>query len=199
MNAVSNLFSSSMQMGAVFTGVFAVIFVFLLVYLRAQRGTGLRSSDVFAEETHSSRLIALIFLLPAAVQLGGAVSIPIAGVRVALGLAAALMLIGAVFAWDGFHYQFSPAGVDIRTLGFRLRSIHASDIHGYEVAPWNVLGGYGIRGLGSRRAYVWGNRGVRIRTGAGEVFLGHSQPEKIVQDLDLITHRHEVREGGFSS
>ena len=51
---------------------------------------------------------------------------------------------------------------------------------------WNPLYGYGIRGLGERRAYVWGNRGVRIKTSDGEVFLGHSNPDRIVHDLDVI-------------
>ncbi len=61
------------------------------------------------------------------------------------------------------------------------------------------MGGYGIRGIGDRRAYVWGNRGVRIKTSEGEVFLGHSEPEKIVRDLDLITHNHEAREASRGS
>jgi hypothetical protein len=54
------------------------------------------------------------------------------------------------------------------------------------VDSWNVLGGYGIRGLGDRKAYVFGNRGVRITTSDGEVFLGHSEPERIIRDLDAM-------------
>ena len=34
--------------------------------------------------------------------------------------------------------------------------------------------GYGIRGIGERRAYVWCNSGVRIMLSDGEVFLGHT-------------------------
>jgi len=194
-----NLSQSSMQMGTMFVGLCTAIFVFLLIYLRTQRGATLRPSVVFAEETHNSHIFALVFLVPAIVQMGGAIAVPIAAVRVALGMAAAFGLIGAVFVWDGFHYQFSPAGVDIRTLGFRLRSIHTADIQGYAVAPWSIWGGYGIRGLGRRRAYVWGSQGVRIRTGRGEVFLGHEDPEKIVHDLDLVTGNHEAGEGAFPS
>ena len=59
---------------------------------------------------------------------------------------------------------------------------------------WKVIGGYGIRGLGNRRAYVWGTHGVRIKTTQGEVFLGHSEPEKIIRDLDLVTRNHEASE-----
>ncbi len=156
-------------------------------------------ANVFAEETHSSSLIALMFLVPVAAQINFAIMVPITGIRVALGLGAALMFGGAALAWDGFHYQFSPAGVDIRTLGFHLRFIPAADIREYAVAPWSIRGGFGIRGLGGRRAYVWGNRGVRITTAEGEAFLGHSEPERLVRDLDLITRNHEARGAGFPS
>jgi hypothetical protein len=47
-------------------------------------------------------------------------------------------------------------------------------------------GGYGIRGSGERRAYIWGNTGVRLELSDGEVFLGHREPERIVHDLDFI-------------
>ena len=163
------------------------------------QGVGGSSSDVFAEERHSSRIFGLVFLLLALAEVVAAIALPIGGIRVALGLGAALMLMGAVFAGGGFRYRFSPAGLDIRSLGLRLGSIYAADIQGYEVASWGILGGYGIRGLGGRRAYVWGNRGVRMRTSAGEVFLGHDEPEKIVRDLDLIAGKHEAREAVFRS
>jgi hypothetical protein len=74
-----------------------------------------------------------------------------------------------------------------------LRSIPSGQIKSYEISCWNPLDGYGIRGIGDRRAYVWGNRGIRIKTAEGEVFLGHSRPEKVVHDLDLMTHKHEGR------
>ena len=192
-----NLSQSSLQIGPIIAGLFAAILVFGLIYLRAQRGATLPPADVFAEETHNSNAFALVLLVPAIVQMSGAITIPVAGVRLALGLAAAFMLVCAVFAWDGFRYRFSPAGVEIRSLGFRLRSIHAPDIRGYEVAPWSVLGGYGIRGLGDRRAYVWGNRGVCIRTSEGEVFLGHREPETLIRDLDFVTRGHEVGASKF--
>jgi hypothetical protein len=57
----------------------------------------------------------------------------------------------------------------------------------YSIEPWTLRRGYGIRGIGSTRAYVWGNKGVHIKTTNGEVFLGHSDPERIVRDLDLMT------------
>jgi hypothetical protein len=121
--------------------------------------------------------------------------VPLPGLKLALGLGMPLLGLGAAMAGAGFHYVFTPAGVEIRTLRFRLRSIPAYSIQSYAVDRWNVLGGYGIRGIGERRAYVWGNPGVRIKTSEGEVFLGHADPEKIVRDLDLIKHNPATREG----
>lgn len=141
---------------------------------------------VLAEETHRSRLWGLVLASPLAIVLAVTASLPNLGVRLAL-LAVGLVTLGAaVMAWSGFHYLFTSNGVEIRTLGFRLRFIPKEHIEEYAVANWSIAGGYGIRGLGDRRAYVWGNKGVRIKTTEGEVFLGHSEPDRIVQDLDLL-------------
>lgn len=189
-----NLGQGSITVAPVAFTIIVAISAFVMVFLRAQRGTILPDSPLLSEETHTARRFALVFLIPATPMVASAMVVPIAGVRATLIAAALVMLGAAAMAWDGFHYLFSPAGVDIRTLGFRLRSIHAGDIRSYAVDRWNVLGGYGIRGLGDRRAYVWGNRGVRIKTSAGEVFLGHSEPEKIVRDLDMVINHqgHEA-------
>jgi len=45
----------------------------------------------------------------------------------------------------------TSTGVEVRTMGFRLRSIPVEQIRGYTVGPWSVAGGYGIRELKSRR------------------------------------------------
>ena len=100
----------------------------------------------------------------------------------------------AALAWSGFHYRFTTHGVEISTLGFRLRSIPLQNIKAYAVAPWNAMGGYGIRGIGERRAYVWGNTGVRIMLSDGEVFLGHAEPERIMNDLNAIRQTQKARE-----
>jgi len=71
-------------------------------------------------------------------------------------------------------------------LGFRLRSVPLAQIQDYAIQPWSWVRGYGIRGVGASRAYVWGNRVVHIRTNDGEIFLGHSNPERIVRDLDAM-------------
>jgi hypothetical protein len=147
----------------------------------------------FAEEQHGSVMWALVMIVPAFGMVFFAGNVPLAGIRLTLIVSAIILFAAAAMAWSGFHYSFSPSGVEIRTLGIRVRSISAADIRSYAVDRWNVIGGYGIRGLGNRRAYVWGNSGVRIKTTQGEVFLGHSEPEKIIRDLDAITY-HQRRE-----
>jgi len=189
-----NLSGASIPLSAIGIVLFVSIFIFVAIFLRSPRGSELPGSTVITEETHSAPFLAIVFAVPTAVMILGALTVPIIGIKLTLAAAALATLGAAGMAWDGFHYVFSPAGVEVRTLGFRLRSIHAEEIRSYMSDRWNTLGGYGIRGLGNRRAYVWGNRGVRISTSDGEVFLGHSDPEKIVRDLDEITN-HKGHEG----
>ena len=129
-----------------------------------------------------------------AVEVGVIAVIPLGGLRWVMALPALLLLAAAALAWSGFHYRFSGHGVEISTLGFRLRSIPLENIRAYAIAPWNPMGGYGIRGIGERRAYVWGNTGVRLMLSDGEVFLGHGEPEKIMQDLNSIRQNQKARE-----
>ncbi|MGA8151000.1 MAG: DUF1648 domain-containing protein [Terriglobales bacterium] len=162
------------------------IFAFMAVYLFASRREALPPSDVIAEEVHGSPLFGFLFAL----MLGGTLLLlrtaPTAPVRMFIGLISLLLLVSGLAAWSGFHYFFTRRGVEIRALGFRLRSIPADQIKQYGIQSWNLLRGYGIRGVGNRRAYVWGNRGVQLTTSQGEVFLGHDDPDRIVRDLDMI-------------
>jgi uncharacterized protein DUF1648 len=143
--------------------------------------------DVIAVETHSSPLWGLIILLAV---VGPAVSValvPSAPARVALAAVAVIGLSALAMAWGGFQYRFLRHGVEIRTLGYRLRTIPKQAIVSYSIEPWTRLRGYGIRGIGNTRAYVWGNQVVHIKTINGDVFLGHSDPERIIRDLDGMT------------
>jgi Protein of unknown function (DUF1648) len=157
------------------------------IFLGTKRGASLPLAGVIAEESHGSRAWSLLFIALLLVQFAAAVVIPTPPVRIASAILGGLFAVIAVHVWTGFQYFFSSAGVEIRTLGFRLRSIPREDIKQYGVESWNPLRGYGIRGIGNRRAYVWCNQGVRIQTTEGEVFLGHNEPERIVRDLDAIT------------
>jgi hypothetical protein len=180
------------------TGISAAIVV-VIIALGTRRGVQLPTGNVLAIERHDSKILGLVLGAAAVAMTAVIAAIPVVGIRIALGTAVLLMLASATLAWDGFRYVFSSSGLEIRTLGFRLRSIPAADITSYTIDRWNIIGGYGIRGVGDKRAYVWGRRGVLIKTLDGELFLGHDSPEQIVRDLDSITGNHEARGAAFSS
>jgi hypothetical protein len=129
---------------------------------------------------------ALVFLLFTALEFAIFAAIPSTGVRLGMLLMCLLFLLIAAHAWTGFQYRFTTAGVEIRTLGFRLRSIPQGDIRDYRIENWGPWRGYGIRGIGNTRAYVWGNKVVHISTLSGEVFLGHNDPVRLIRDLDQM-------------
>lgn len=145
-----------------------------------------QQSELIAVETHTGRLWAAIILVAV---LGPAVSVaffPTGPAKFAFVLVGVIGLAAFAMAWSGFQYGFGSEGVEVRTLGFRLRSIPRSAILGYSIEPWSMMRGYGIRGIGSSRAYVWCNQVVHIRTSNGEIYLGHEDPERIIRDLDQM-------------
>jgi len=181
-----NLHGTPMNPGPWLVLVPAAAVGFVAVFLLSQRGPAFPRAEVLAEEVHTGRWWALVLVVPFAGVLAAATTMPNRSAQVGLGLVA-LVLIGATaLAWTGFRYVFSQSGVEVWSLGFRLRSIPAGQIKEYEAQRWNPIGGYGIRGVGDCRAYVWCNRGVRIETSEGQVFLGHSDPVRIVHDLDIV-------------
>ena len=175
-------------------GILAAVLLIMLS-LGTRRGEHLPAGRVYATETHASALWALVCGTPLLIFIPIVATVPVAALKVALGLAALIGIWATSMAATGFHYVFTSTGVDIRALGFRLRSIAASDIRSYAEGDWPFWNGRGIRGLGNRRAYVWGNRGVRIQTNTGEVFLGHSEPKKIIRDLDRVVRNCEGHQG----
>lgn len=179
-----NLSGTPVTVAPLILGVPVAIVLFAVIYMRAHRGEPLPASQVLAEETHDAKGFSVLFLALAAIEFALALSIP--GVRVAMSLIGALFLLIAAHTWDGFHYSFTPAGLEISTLGLRLRSIPQSQIAKYRPEKWMALRGYGIRGVGNTRAYVWGNSVVHITTLEGEVFLGTNDPARTVRDLDTM-------------
>jgi Protein of unknown function (DUF1648) len=168
----------------------------ILLSLGTRRGEHLPpAARIYATETHASALWALVCGVPLLIFIPIVATVPVAALQVALGLAALIGIWATSMAACGFHYVFTSTGVDIRALGFRLRSIAASDIRSYAEDDWPFWNGRGIRGLGNRRAYVWGNRGVRIQTNSGEVFLGHNEPRRIIRDLDRVVRNCEGHQG----
>lgn len=149
--------------------------------------SNLSQRDLLAEETHSGRIWALL-ILPAIV--GPAMSValfPTGTARFALVIVAVLGSGALAMVLSGFQYRFLRDRIEIRTLGFLLRAIPKQGIMSYSVESWNIARGYGLRARPGVRAYVWGNRVVHIKTTDGEVYLGHSDPEAIMRQLDQIT------------
>jgi hypothetical protein len=143
-------------------------------------------NDVFAVEAHSGRGWGVVILIAVMVPMLAVVLAP-GDVRWPLLLVAVIGVGAFAMAWGGFQYLFLQRGVDVRMLGFRLRSIPKEAILSYSVESWPFIRGRGIRGIGSTRAYVWGNRVVHIRTSTGDIYLGHDDPGRLVRDLDRVT------------
>jgi hypothetical protein len=144
-------------------------------------------NDVLAEETHSGRLWSLIILLALLGPMIAVAMVPSPVSRWMIVLLGVLAIGVFAISWSGFQYRFLRHGVEIRMLGFRLRSIPKQSIVSYSIEPWSLIRGYGIRGIGSTRAYVWCNQVVHIKTTTGDIFLGHKDPARIVRDLDMVT------------
>lgn len=178
-------------------GMLALAVVALIaLYLVSNRHAPLPDGETFVIETHSGGLWSTLILL--------ALIGPILGIALAPGrIPWPLIPVGVIglgafaMAWSGFQYRFQHHGVEISTLGFRLRSIPRSAIVGYSVEPWAFIRGYGIRGMGRTRAYVWCNKVVHIKTTNGEVYLGHNDPERIVRDLDQMMGSETRVQTGF--
>jgi hypothetical protein len=168
----------------------AAIVILSAFYLGTKRGDPLPTSEVLAQETHAGRAWVAVFLPGALGPLLAARLVPITAVRISMTLVAIILFGALAMAWSGFRYRFLRHGVEVSTLGYRLRSIPKQQILSYAAEPWGPFGGYGIRGVGDKRAFVWGNKVVHIKTTNGEVYLGHNDPDRIMRDLDLVTgHR----------
>jgi hypothetical protein len=191
-----NLYGTALNITPAIIVVFIAAPVVAAVALVSKRGTELpqRTEVATAEEVHASPALALTFAVLTAAELFVVTVIPLRGLRFAMALPTLLLLGATALAWSGFHYRFTAHGVEISTLGFRLCSIPVQMIKAYAIAPWNPMRGYGVRGIGERRAYVWGNTGVRITLSDGEVFLGHREPERIMNDLNAIRQTQKARE-----
>ena len=168
----------------IITGFGVVAIVALALW--EKRGNALSQSELVAEEVHAGKAWSVVFLAPVIVLVAVALAVPNSVARMTLCVVGFVMLTALAMAWDGFHYYFSRHGVEICTLGFRLKSIPLLQIKNYEIQKWNPVRGFGIRGVGNHKAYVWGKTGVRVQMYDGEVFLGHNDPQRIVHDLNVI-------------
>ena len=147
----------------------------------------LLQGDLLAEETHSGLVWSLLLLPALFVPAISLMVYPTAPARIAMAVVAVVGVGALALMVSGFQYRFLRHGVEVRTLGFTLRRIPKQSIVSYSIESWGLPRGYGIRGIGSTRAYVWGNKVVHIKTTNGEIYLGHSDPEKIIRDLNQVT------------
>ena len=180
-----NLYGTAVNAVGVGMAVAALAIGLIIGLIAFTRGRPLPPTDVIGQEVHTGKTAALIMLLALVPLLLIATAVP-GGARFVMIAVSAILLGTAAMAWDGFHYLFTRHGLEVRTLGFRLKSVPREQIKNYAVSRCGPLCGYGIRGMGGRIAYVWTHRGVRVDTNEGFVFLGHAQPEKIVHDLDAM-------------
>src|ERR1700691_2508889 len=187
-----------LQLGGMLIALPLAAILLIAVYLAARREPSLPSggalaSDLLVEETPSGRAAALFILLPLVGFAIAASAVPAPALRLSLALVGLIGLATIGAAWSGFQYRFLRHGLEIRALGFRLRSIPRQQIQSYAIEQWSALRGYGIRGVGNSRAYVWGNKVVHIKTLNGDIFLGHSDPQRIVRDLDRVMGHSAMR------
>jgi hypothetical protein len=186
-----NLHGTSVTPGAMLLVFPVAIVAFIAIYMGSHRDTALPVSEVLAAESHTGRIWCVLFVPAIVGPLVIAATVPSPALRFSIAIVALVVFAAGAMAWSGFQYRFLRHGVEIRTLGYRLRSIPRQQILSYGVEPWGWLRGYGIRGIGNCRAYVWGNKVVHIKTSNGDVFLGHSDPERIVSDLNRVMS-HQV-------
>jgi hypothetical protein len=143
-------------------------------------------NELIVEETHVSRIWCLAILPAVLVPMISVFFYPRPPAIVALVFVGGIGLGALAMTWSGFQYRFLRHGVEIRMFGYTLRTIPRQQIVSYSVESWSLVRGYGIRGFGSTRAYVWGNKVVHIKTTNGDVYLGHNDPQRIVRDLDRV-------------
>ncbi len=157
----------------------------IAAYLLLHRQAPLPDGETLAIETHASHAWGMVMLIAMA---GPIVAMALAprAVLIPMLLVLAVGIFAFAMAWAGFKYRFMQHGVDIRMLGLRLRSIPRSAIVSYAIEPWAFIRGYGIRGIGTSRAYVWCNKVVHIKTTNGDVYLGHNDPARIIRNLDRM-------------
>jgi hypothetical protein len=144
------------------------------------------------EYVHNSTPMAAFFALLAVGAFIGAALMPLPGVGKGTFVVFGCVIGGcAVWAWTGFTYRLTTAGLEIRSLAVPLRFVAASEIEMVRAEDCNPLtdfGGCDIRGIGHMRAYIWGvKRCVHVRTVAGdEIYLGIADPEPMAQALQSL-------------
>src|ERR1700691_2103802 len=186
-----NLHGAPVPLGATLIALPIAAILLIGIYVASRREPALpyaanTPTDLMVEETHLGRRWVLLLLPAVFGPLVAAMVVPVPAVRISMSVVVLMSLAIIAAARSGFRYRFFRHGLEVRALGFRLRSIPRSQIQSYVPENWSMWRGYGIRGVGNGRAYVWGNKVVHIRTSNGDFFLGHHDPQRIMHDLDQV-------------
>lgn len=175
-----------------------VVCLVALVVGEVVRISGLRqradatNGRLIAQESHSSPKLGSAFLIISLCACAAAVGTGARGTVLAVLAPIALILVGcAAWVFTGFVYRITTAGLEIRTFGLPIRFIPAADIEWVRAQSCNPLtdfGGWGIRGIGKMRAYIWGGRRcVHIHThGGDDIYLGTAHPDRMVRELEMV-------------
>jgi uncharacterized SAM-binding protein YcdF (DUF218 family) len=113
------------------------VLVILALAFSEKRGVALPEAALVAEEVHSGKTWSALFLAPFLAVMFTVLAVPNTVARLAAGLFEMILLCAFALAWNGFHYYFTSHGIEIRTLGFRLKSIPLVQIKQYEIGGWS--------------------------------------------------------------
>jgi hypothetical protein len=191
-----NLHGGPLNVVPALAAVFLAAIAVTAVALVTRRGIALpRQADVVeAEEVHGSVLWAFVFTVLTAVELGVIALIPLSGLRWVMALPTLLLLGAAALAGSGFHYRFTDHGVEVSTLGFRLRSIPSKPSRPMRLRP-------GIRcaatafAASENAALTFGEtRGSASCSPTEKCSSVIVSRKKIMQELNLIKQSQKARE-----
>src|SRR5262249_17451797 len=118
-----SLYGRPVEVGPVLIAVPVGVVALITVFLTSQIGAPLRGVDVIAVEAHGARGGSFILLLALVAEVWIVSTVAVAALRVGVVIVGTVLLAACAMAWSGFRYYFTRQGLEIRTLGFRLRSI----------------------------------------------------------------------------
>ena len=115
-----NLTGQPIHLSAYMFVIAVPVVLLIIAVLVSQRGSELPSGKAIAEEVHASSAWGIGFLTIGLVTLILLLRLHVGPALGPLGLVSIVFLAVGGAGWSGFHYYFTPHGVEVRALGFRL-------------------------------------------------------------------------------